>query len=116
MANIQINEHPAMLMESGSLALEHRHDADRGTCACCGVEVHRGMVVQTSEGHIAGRVAAVVLEQGEQAITHLLLLRERQLLEYRLVPVELIEQVGEEVVLLRILPPVVESLPIWHSK
>ena len=115
MANIQTNEQSAMLMESGSLAPEHSHDADSGTCARCGVEVHRGMVVQTSEWHTVGRVAAVVLEQEKQVITHILMMRERQLLEYRLVPVELIEEVNEGAVLLRIFQSVVESLPVWHS-
>jgi len=72
------------------------------------------MSVQTSAGDTAGRVAAVVLDAEQQKVTHILLLQEHQLVKYRLVPVELIEQVGEEV-LLCIFHPVMESLPIWHG-
>lgn len=110
MANAQTNDLSVMLMESGVLTVHNLGDV-----AGSGAEVHRGMSVQTGEGHTAGRVAAVVLDQAQQKVTHLLLMRERQLLEYRLVPVELIDEVGEEAVLLRILPSVVESLPIWHG-
>ncbi len=73
------------------------------------------MSVQTSAGDTAGRVAAVVLDAEQQKVTHILLLQEHQLVKYRLVPVELIEQVGEEEVLLCIFHPVVGSLPIWHG-
>lgn len=105
-----------MLMESGSLAAQHINDADISTGTRSGAEVHRGMIVQTSEGRTAGRVAAVILDQEQQTVTHILLMQERQLLEYRLVPVELIKEVGKEAVLLGIFHPVVENLPIWHSR
>ena len=73
------------------------------------------MSVQTIEGDTAGRVAAVVLDEEHQKVTHILLMQERQLVEYRLVPVELIEEVEQEAVLLCILLPVVGHLPIWHG-
>lgn len=115
MAYAQTNEQAVILMESGSLGAQRNNEADGSTGARDGAVIHRGMSVQTSEGDTAGRVAAVVLEQEKQAITHILLMRDRQLLEYRLVPVELIEEVDEEAVLLRIFQSVVESLPVWHS-
>lgn len=115
MANSQTNEPSVTLMESGLLTAQNMDDADVSAGASSGAEVHRGMTVQTSEGRTVGRVAAVVLDQDQQNVTHVLLMRERQLLEYCLVPVELIRQVGEEEVLLHIFHPVVEILPIWHG-
>jgi sporulation protein YlmC with PRC-barrel domain len=116
MAYAQTDEQSAMLMESGSLTAHNLGDVDGCAGASSGAEVRRGMLVQTSEGRTAGRVAAVVLDQEQQKVTHILLMRERQLLEYRLVPVELVEEVGKEAVLLGIFHTVVENLPIWHSK
>lgn len=115
MANAQTNEQPMTLMESGSLTAHNLSDADVSAGVRGQTEVHRGMTVQTGEGRTAGRVAAVVLDRAQQKVTHLLLVREHQLLEYRLVPVELIKQVGEEAVLLCIFHPIVERLPIWHA-
>lgn len=115
MANAQTNEQSVALMESGSLTVHNLDDVEGSAGAGSGAEVHRGMSVQTGEGHMAGRVAAVVLDQEQQKVTHILLMRERHLLEYRLVPVELIEKVGEEAVLLRIFQSVVENLPVWHG-
>lgn len=115
MANVQINEQPVTLMESGSLTAHNMDDADISSGERGQTTVHRGMTVQTGEGSTSGRVAAVVLDQAQQKVTHILLMRERHLLEYRLVPVELIEQVGEEAVRLCIFHPIVESLPIWHG-
>ena len=91
------------------------NEADCRPGARDGTVIHWGMSVQTSAGDTAGRVAAVVLDAEQQKVTHILLLQEHQLVKYRLVPVELIEQVGEEEVLLCIFHPVVESLPIWHG-
>ena len=102
-------------MESGSLTAHNMATAETNFGTIRPAEVHRGMTVQTGEGCTAGRVAAVVLVQEQQKVTHLLLMRERQRLEYRLVPVELIEQVDEAAVRLCICHPIVESLPIWHA-
>ena len=101
------------LLESGSLAAHNLGDSDVSSGSQA--TVHRGMTVHTSEGHTAGYVAAVVLDQGQQQVTHVLLVQERQLLEYRLIPVELITQVRDEVILLRIFQPAVDSLSAWHS-
>lgn len=110
MANAQTDEPSVMLMESGALTAHSLGDA-----AGSRAEVHRGMLVQTGEGQTAGRVAAVVLDQEQQKVTHILLMSERKLLEYRLLPVELIEEVDEEAVLLRIFQSVAENWPIWHG-
>lgn len=75
------------------------------------VEVARGMTIRTSEGREAGQVAAVVVDSHSQAVTHVVLGRLRPALDYRLVPVDLIEQVNAETVSLSILNQAVESLP-----
>ena len=115
MASIQTNEQSAILMESGLLAAQRNNEADGSTGARGGAAIHRGMSVQTSEGDTAGRVAAVVLDEEHQKVTHILLMQERQLVEYRLVPVEFIEEVEQQDVQLCILQPVVGHLPIWHG-
>ena len=101
------------LLESGSLAAHNLGDSDNSS----GMQatIHRGMTVHTCEGHMAGHVAAVVLDQGQQQVTHVLLVQERQLLEYRLIPVEFITQVSDEEILLRIFQPAVDSFSAWHS-
>jgi sporulation protein YlmC with PRC-barrel domain len=79
------------------------------------VDVRRGMVILTSEGHEAGRVAGVIIDRAGQHVTHILLTHLGQLPEYRLVPVALVDEVHEEMVRLSILRPVVNTLPIWQS-
>jgi len=115
MSSSQTRDQSVTLMESGSLAAHKMGDADVSPAAISPAKVHRGMTVQTDDGQTAGRVAAVVLDQDQQKVTHILLMWERPLLEYRLIPVELIKQVGDEEVLLRIFEPAVENLPIWHG-
>jgi len=115
MTRVQTGDHAVTLMESGLLTAQSMDHTDGSAGARGGTAIHRGMSVQTGEGNTAGRVAAVVLDEEQQKMTHILLMQERQLVEYRLVPVELIEEVGEEAVLLYILHPVVENLPIWHG-
>lgn len=75
------------------------------------VEVSRGMVILTQAGWEAGKVAAVVVEDPGQQVTHLLLVRPHLVSDYRLVPVSLIEEVKEEEVSLGISGEAVESLP-----
>lgn len=101
------------LLESASLVAPGLEVSDLGPSRQA--TVHRGMAVQTSEGCTAGHVAAVVLDQDRQQLTHVLLVQERQRLEYRLIPVGLIQQVGDEDILLCIVQSVVDSLPAWHS-
>ncbi len=115
MTHIQTSDHAVTLMESGLLTAQNMDHADGSAGAHSGAAIHRGMSVQTSEGDTAGRVAAVVLDEEQQKVTHILLIQERQLVEYRLVPVELIAEVEQEAVQLYILHPVVENLPIWHG-
>lgn len=69
------------------------------------------MRVQTLEGH----TAAGVLDQDRQKVTRILLMPERKYLEYRLVPVELIEQVKNEAIRLRTFQHIVDKPPPWHS-
>lgn len=90
-------------------ALEPQHAGERA------VNVQRGMIILTSEGHEAGRVAGVIIERAGQHVTHILLTHLGQLPEYRLVPVALVDEVHEEMVRLSILRPVVNTLPIWHG-
>lgn len=103
------------LLESGSLVAHNSGDSDVGASASDQATVHRGMTVETSEGAAAGHVAAVVLDADRQEVTHFLLVQEHQQLEYHLIPVELIRQVNDEKVLLCILQPAVDILPVWHS-
>ena len=113
MSSSQTKDDAVTLLESAALAAHNLADTDVSSGSQA--TVHRGMTVHTSEGHMAGHVAAVVLDQDQQQVTHVLLVQERQLLEYRLIPVELIEQVDDEEILLRIFQPAVDSLPAWHS-
>ena len=101
MAHPPTPDQPVILMESGSLA---------GNTP---IEVGRGMGIQTREGHTVGHVAAVVMDQNNQT-THILLQEPGQML-YRQIPVKLVEQVAPEVIVLGILKPVLEDLPIWQK-
>ncbi len=76
------------------------------------VEIRRGMTIQTREGQVVGKVAAVIVDNHRQNVTHLLFSQQHQTLEYRLVPVNLIEQVKEEIVLLNLCQQAIESLPL----
>jgi hypothetical protein len=113
MSKTQTEEVAVTLLESASLAVLPPGLTDVG--ASDPVTVQRGMAVQTSEGQAAGHVAAVVLDGGQQEVTHVLLVQERRQLEYRLVPVALIRQVDEGQVLLRIMQSGIEGLPAWHG-
>jgi hypothetical protein len=79
------------------------------------VEIRRGMAILTGEGREAGRVAAVLIDSRDGQVTHILLGRHYDTPEYRLVPVDLVEQVREESVLLRILDELINRLPTWHG-
>ena len=97
----------AELIVSGLIYPDHGSDI--------AVEVRRGMVILTSEGREAGRVAAVITNRHDQQVTHILLSRPSQHIEYRMVPIELVEQVSEETVSLHILAALVNTLPPWHK-
>lgn len=79
------------------------------------VDVKRGMLILTNEGQEAGWVAAVIVDRQDQHVTHILLSRLGELLEYRIVPIALVAQVHEEEVRLCIFSQVVNTLPIWHG-
>ncbi len=95
------------LFESGSICPEREHGLP--------VKVSRGMTILTNEGREAGKLAAVVVDNDSQKVTHLLLTRPRLVPEYRMVPVNLIEQVDEAVVFLEICSQAIESLPIRQT-
>ncbi len=75
------------------------------------VEIKRGMTILTKDKQTAGRVAAVVLEDDSQNITHILLAHLRLTSDYRLISIDLIQQVSEEVILLHIDSEAVARLP-----
>ena len=60
-------------------------------------------------------MASVIIDRQDQQMMHILLSGLSQMPEYRLVPIDLIEQVHEEKVVLRIFNQVVTSLPTWHG-
>lgn len=78
------------------------------------VEVTRGMAILANEGQEVGKLAAVVVEADSQKVSHLLLSRLRLSPEYRLIPVNLIEQISRETILLGVGGQIVESLPVRH--
>jgi sporulation protein YlmC with PRC-barrel domain len=69
------------------------------------------MIIVTREGEESGKVAAVVIDPDQQTVTHLLLARPQRAPDYRLVPVELIEQVSAEKVWLAIGREKIATLP-----
>jgi hypothetical protein len=79
------------------------------------VEVRRGMAIRTEDGLEAGMVAAVVLEGGSLRATHVLLSRLPETSGYWMIPVELVAEVGGEVVRLSISEKEIENLARWHS-
>lgn len=101
------DEDNAAFLESGSIYIDQAHEMM--------VEVRRGMTILTTEGQEAGKVAAVIINRHDREVTHILLSRVSQIPEYRLVPIDFIEQVREENVLLLIFKQVVNSLPVWHG-
>lgn len=113
MPKAQTETDTLVLLESASLHLHSPDDTNSNSNSPA--TVHRGMIVQTKEGCNAGHVAAVVLDRGQQEMTAVLLVRERRQLEYRLIPVALIQQVAEEQVLLGIIQSGLDLLPAWHS-
>jgi sporulation protein YlmC with PRC-barrel domain len=100
-------ELPAELVVSGAI-----HPVQTGDRV---MDVRRGMLILTSEGREAGRVAAVIIDRHDQLVTHILLSRLDQMPEYRLVPIALVEQVIEEQVRLGIHNQIVNTLPLWHG-
>jgi hypothetical protein len=80
------------------------------------IEITRGMAILINDGWEAGQVAAVVVDDSSQKVTHLLLVRPHLVSDYRLLPVELIEQVSHEGVWLDLNSDAVDSLPQRSGK
>lgn len=112
MATPQTHAQPGLLMERGVLALPLPGNSAAIVGTSQSVEIQRGMTVQSAEGCTVGHVAALLLDQDQHQVTHILL-QELQQVIYRLTPVGLIERVKDKKVALSILLPVVESLPTW---
>ena len=81
------------LMVSGLICLQQQPDP---------VEIWRQMPVLTQDGEKAGVIAAVVLNDYTQKTTHILLGSAPPTAEYHLIPINLIWQVREQAVWLRI--------------
>jgi hypothetical protein len=94
------------LMTRGTILLQRPHRW---------VEVKRGMLVRSSDGMVAGQVAALVVDDEGQQVTHFLLTRVSSELDYRLIPVELIRDVPVETLLLSISSADVRHLPRWSG-
>lgn len=75
------------------------------------VEIRREMTLLGNDGVALGTVAAVVMNEATQTAIYILLGRLNPNLEYRLVPLPLIERVNEETVQLRIPSWDVDRLP-----
>jgi hypothetical protein len=102
------DESESELLVSGVIQLAHTRNRT--------VEVKRDMIILTSEGLAAGRVAAVLINRQDRQVTHLLLSRRSQPPQYRLVPGDLVQQVQEGRVLLRISAEGIDSLAIWRRE
>jgi sporulation protein YlmC with PRC-barrel domain len=69
------------------------------------------MIILTREGHEVGWVAAVILDAADRHASHLLLSRAGLAPDYRLVSIDLIEYVSQQVILLKINRETIASLP-----
>jgi hypothetical protein len=96
------------LMVSGSIRLNRPHQAVH--------EVRRGMRVISIDGQELGKVAALVFQDDGVCALAILLGRLPEILEYRLVPVNLIATVEDECVHLHIPARAIEKLLRWDSK
>lgn len=94
---------PHKLLVNGRIHLESPDDAS--------VEIRREMTLLGNDGVALGTVAAVVVNEASQTATYILLGRRHPNLEYRLVPLPLIERVNEETVQLRIPSWDIDRLP-----
>jgi hypothetical protein len=94
------------LMISG--VMRRGHDGESGAVA------ERGMAVVSRDGSEVGRVAAVWVT--DRSIPRAILLsRLPALMEYRLVPVELVVGVDDQRVILDLAPEEIDGLEIWSG-
>jgi hypothetical protein len=75
------------------------------------VVVRRGMLVRCQDGEDAGQVAAVVCGPGSRTVTHVLLSRWRGTLDYRVIPIGLVQGVHDDAVVLGMPGSAVDALP-----
>jgi hypothetical protein len=101
---IQDNERLEKIMVNGRLQLAQPDNSV--------VELRRGMLVKTCDGREAGLVAAVILEEPGQHISHILLCQLPVISNYRLIPINLIAHVSETAIHLNIHSDVIEELAI----
>ena len=101
--SVQSDSPVQRLFERGEIGLTGEH--------CSYNEVSRGMLILTHEGQDAGRVAAVVVDGNSQQVTHILLKHNYLVPAYRLVPIDLIEYISQQVILLHINRETVADLP-----
>jgi hypothetical protein len=73
------------------------------------------MTIVSEDGQLAGQVAAVVADKPRQHVTHLLLSQPGQASKYRLVPVNLIEQLNDEIISLSVQQQVIKSLSLRQT-
>ena len=78
------------------------------------MELQRGASVLACDGEVVGSVAAVVLDCHTHAVTHLLLGNVPPTAIYRLIPINSIVGVAEEVVRLAISDGAIAELPIFQ--
>lgn len=103
MQNLSASKQVQQLFERGLVYIEPKGSAP--------VEIIRGMTILTNDGQAAGRVAAVVLNNDNQHVSHILLAHLQLTPDYRLVPISLIQQVNQNTVVLDIDRSAVERLP-----
>lgn len=79
------------------------------------MELRRGMAVKTREGREAGLIAAVILDETSQTISHVLLCHLPVTSDYRLIPVNLITQVVDEAIYLNIARDAIDTLAVHQA-
>lgn len=96
------------LMRRGTLSRE------QGNQEPSSLELRRGMKILSCEREELGTLAAV-LEATSGEISGLVLVRGQKQLEYRVVLVKLIEEVGESAITLRLDAAELDELPIYRD-
>ncbi len=79
-------------------------------------QIRRGMKVMGGDGREVGFVAAVIVRQAVDSVTHLLLGRIPVTPDYRRVPVTLVEDVDEDTVYLDISHQAVDKLAVHQPE
>lgn len=77
--------------------------------------VQRGMSLVLKDGCIVGYVAAVIVDNATQQVTHLLLMRRCPHPQYQAIAVQAIARIDGQQVRLHLVSHEVDSLPAWHE-